>query len=79
MSYDALHMTVASLAFAVTVYYRVPQAKRSAFEARFPRLAALIGMIAALVPFLPMFVDNFKKLAHGEQPPSPPWHEGPNQ
>lgn len=79
-------VTVAALAIAVALYYRADAVKRQAFEARFPRLAALIGMIAAVVPFLPMLLDNGKRLvtpphatpvvAHNDTPvPQAPWSE----
>ena len=81
-----LDVTVAALAVSVALYYRADAVKRQAFEARFPRLAALIGMIAAVVPFLPMLLDNGKRLmtpphatptvAHNDSPvPTPPWAE----
>lgn len=57
-----LHTTVAALTIAVALYYRVPQLKRKSFEEKFPRVAALIGMIAGIIPFLPMILDNAKRL-----------------
>lgn len=85
-----LDVTVAGLAIAVALYYRADAAKRQAFEARFPRIAALIGMVAAIVPFLPMLLDNGKRLvtpphatpvvAHSDSPvPTPPWAESIDQ
>ena len=78
-------ITVAFLAAAVALYYRVPMARRKAFEDKFPRLAALIGMVAGLIPFLPMIVDNAKRLvtppnaspvvAHNDSVPPHPWSE----
>lgn len=81
-----LHTTVAALTVAVALYYRVPQLKRKSFEEKFPRVAALIGMIAGIIPFLPMILDNAKRLvtpqhatpmvAHNDSPvPTPPWAE----
>jgi len=79
-------VTVALLAAAVALYYRADAKKRLAFEERYPRVAALIGMVAALVPFLPMLLDNGKRLvtpphatpvvAHNDTPvPQAPWSE----
>lgn len=81
-----LHTTVAALTIAVALYYRVPQLKRKSFEEKFPRVAALIGMIAGIIPFLPMILDNAKRLvtpphatpvvAHNDTPvPQAPWSE----
>jgi len=79
-------VTVAGLAASVALYYRVDAKKRATFEARYPRLSAIIGMIAAIVPFLPMLIDNGKRLVtppnatlavnHSDSPiPTPPWSE----
>ena len=79
-------ITAAFLTACVALYYRIPAVKRKAFEEKFPRVSALIGMIAGVLPFLPMIVDNAKRLvaptdtapivAHSDSPvPTPPWAE----
>ena len=65
----------------VALYYRAPLAKRQEFEKRYPRIAALIGMVAAIVPFLPMLAENARKLLTPNQShdatPQAPWSESP--
>lgn len=84
---DWIDVTVALLAAAVTLYHRVDAKKRASFEADNPRFAACIGMVAALVPFLPMFASHAKALVTGQHPvagqsnsapPTPPWSESPD-
>jgi len=81
-------VTIALLAAAVALYYRVDAKKRAAFELQYPRAAALVGMVAAIVPFLPMLLDNGRRLVTPPQPvpkatsdktpvPEAPWGESP--
>ncbi len=81
---DYLDATASTLILMIALYYRVPKSKRDAFEAKNPRIAALIGMVAALVPFLPMLAHHAKQLISGtpseiastdSTPPQAPWHE----
>lgn len=62
MKREHIDVALALLAAFVALYYRIPKDKREAFEAQYPRIAALIGIIAAIVPFLPMVAANARKL-----------------
>lgn len=77
-----LDVTIALLAAMVALYYRVESKRRAAFELQYPRLAALIGMVAAIVPFLPMLLDNGKRLVTPPNAtpsvPKAPWGESPD-
>lgn len=81
-----LHLDAALvfLTACVALYYRVPSAKRLAFEARNPRIAALMGFLAGALPFLPVLAASAKALITGqpvsvplpnEQPSSEPSRE----
>ena len=86
--------TLSLLMVSVAVYYKIPIDKRQRFERAYPRIAALIGMIAGLVPFLPMIAQHARGLFHPNGDPShtdqndsqarsdtaPPalWEENPN-
>ena len=62
--------TLSLLMVSVAVYYRIPLDKRQRFERAYPRVAALIGMIAGLVPFLPMIAQHARGLLHPNGDPS---------
>ena len=82
--------TLAILAALVALYFRTPAAKRAAFEKANPRIASLIGVIAGIVPFLPMIASSVKGVITGQHPsatgtqgtndvPTAPWSEQPSQ
>ena len=64
-----IDISLAALTALVALYYRVDAAKREAFEEKHPRIAAIIGMIAAVVPFIPMLVGEAKRLVAPSNPP----------
>lgn len=55
----------------VTLYYKIPVDKRSLFERSYPRVAAFIGFLAALVPFVPSLVATAKSIVTGSPVTSP--------
>lgn len=65
-----LDATIATLAAIVALYHRVPASKRIAFEQQNPRLASVIGIIAGIVPFIPMITAGIKGALTGTPPPS---------
>ena len=60
-----LDSAIAGLALVVTLYYKIPSDKRAAFERSYPRVAAFIGFLAALVPFIPALVATAKSIVTG--------------
>ena len=82
--------TLAILTALVALYFRASAAKRIAFEKANPRIASLIGVVAGIVPFLPMIASGFKGVITGQHPsasgtqqssnvPAAPWSESPAQ
>lgn len=83
--------TLAILAALVAVYFHKSLAERRiAFEKANPRIASAIGIIAGIVPFIPMIVGGFKGVITGQHPsavgsnpatpeaPVAPWSESPS-
>lgn len=64
-----IDISLAALTALVALYYRVDAAKREAFEEKHPRIAAIIGMVAAVVPFIPMLIGEAKRLVTPSNPP----------
>ena len=60
-----LDTVLAGLALMVALYYKVPADKRALFERSYPRVAAFIGFLAALVPFIPALVATAKSIVTG--------------
>ena len=81
--------TIAILAALVALYFRASVEKRVAFEKANPRIASIIGIIAGIVPFLPMIASGVKGVITGQHPsaqgsqspgsdvPVAPWSESP--
>ena len=70
MTHFHLDAIILGVATAVAAYYKIPVATRERFERTYPRLAAFIGVLAALVPFLPALANAAKSLVTG-QPVAP--------
>lgn len=88
---DYLDSTLAILAAFVAVYFHKSLSeKRIAFEKANPRIASAIGIIAGIVPFIPMIASGFKGVITGQHPsaagnhpampevPVAPWSESPS-
>jgi hypothetical protein len=83
-----LDITLALLTALVALYFRAPADKRAAFEKANPRIASIIGIVAGIVPFLPMIASGVKGVITGQHPsatgtqhssdvPVAPWSETP--
>jgi len=76
-----IDVTLALLAAMVSLYFRLSPAKREAFEKRYPRFAAFLGILAGFLPFFPQIAENAAKLlnpnAHSADIPDAPWSESP--
>jgi len=83
-----LDITLALLTALVALYFRAPADKRAAFEKANPRIASIIGIVAGIVPFLPMIASGVKGVITGQHPsatgtqatasaevPAAPWSE----
>ena len=89
-----LDITLALLTALVALYFRAPSDKRAAFEKANPRIASIIGIVAGIVPFLPMIASGVKGVITGQHPsatgtqatnhvasaevPDAPWSEAPS-
>jgi hypothetical protein len=83
-----IDITIALLTGFVALYFRTPAEKRAAFEKANPRIASLIGIVAGIVPFIPMIANGVKGVITGQHPsatgtqhssdvPVAPWSETP--
>jgi len=88
-----IDITLALLTGFVALYFRTSAEKRIAFEKANPRIASLIGVVAGIVPFLPMIANGVKGVITGQHPsatgtqatnhvasaevPAAPWSEAP--
>lgn len=88
-----IDITLALLTALVALYFRAPADKRAAFEKANPRIASIIGIIAGIVPFIPMIASGVKGVITGQHPsatgtqatnhvasaevPAAPWSESP--
>jgi len=83
-----IDITLALLTALVALYFRAPADKRAAFEKANPRIASIIGIVAGIVPFLPMIASGVKGVITGQHPsatgtqqssdvPAAPWSETP--
>jgi hypothetical protein len=85
-----IDVTLALLTAFVALYFRIPAVKREAFEKDYPRFASLMGIIAGIVPFLPVIASGVKGVITGQHPsptalqntpydvPAAPWSESPS-